>query len=78
MGMIKVETDVDIQSEEDPIGMQTEEVHIHSPFSVKDEELKVSHFFLSLLVTRERGRGDGGGERERFNELFFGPIWGTS
>jgi hypothetical protein len=56
--MIKVETDVKIQNEEDPIGMQTEEVHIPSPFSVKDEELKVSLFFLSLLVRRE---GKGGG-----------------
>jgi hypothetical protein len=55
--MIKVETDVDIRSEEDPIGMEAEEVHIPSPFSVKDEELKVSHVFrcfLWLLVVRER------------------------
>lgn len=43
--MIKLETDVDIQSEEDPIDMLTEEVHIPSPFSVKAEELKVSHVF---------------------------------
>jgi hypothetical protein len=57
MDMIKLETDVDIQCEEDPIGMCTEEVRVPSPFSVKDEELKVSHVFrcfLSLLVIRTR------------------------
>jgi hypothetical protein len=59
MDMIKLETDVDTQSEEDPIGMHTGEVHVPSPFSVKDEELKVSHvfrYFLLLLVMRARER----------------------
>jgi hypothetical protein len=45
MDMIKLETDVDIQSEEDSIGGHTEEVHVPSPLSVKDEELKVSNVF---------------------------------
>jgi hypothetical protein len=48
--MIKAETDVDVQSEEDPIGLPAEEVHIPSPFSVKHEEFKVSCVFRYLLL----------------------------
>jgi hypothetical protein len=46
--IIKVENDAGIQSEEEPIGMVTEEVHIPSPFCVQEAEPKVSH--ISLLV----------------------------
>jgi hypothetical protein len=44
-----VETDVDVQSDEDPVGMETEEVHIPSAFCVKEDEPKVSHEIRSLL-----------------------------
>jgi hypothetical protein len=50
MDMIKAETDVDVQSEDDPIGLPAEEVHIPSPFCVKHEEFKVSLVFRYLLL----------------------------
>jgi hypothetical protein len=40
--MIKVENDVDVLSEEDSIGMKTDEVDIPSAFSVNKAELEVS------------------------------------
>jgi hypothetical protein len=67
MDMIKLETDMDIQGEEDPFGTHTEEVHVLSPLPVKDEEIRVSHVFrcfLSLVVMRARGRGRGERESE--------------
>jgi hypothetical protein len=47
--IIKVETDVDIQSVEDPVAMENVEVSIPSAFSVKEDEPKVSHDFRGLL-----------------------------
>jgi hypothetical protein len=47
--MIKVERDVDIQSDEDLTGMESEEVYISSAFCVKEDEPKVRHDFRGLL-----------------------------
>jgi hypothetical protein len=44
-----VETDVDIQSDEDSVGLDTDDVHIPSAFSVKEDEPKVSHEIRGLL-----------------------------
>jgi hypothetical protein len=40
---VKIENDVDIQSEEDSIGMKTDLINIPSSFSIKKAELEVSH-----------------------------------
>jgi hypothetical protein len=48
--IIKVENDADIQSEGGSIGMETEEVHIPSAFSVKEAEPKVSHIFRGFFI----------------------------
>jgi hypothetical protein len=45
MDTIKVENDVDVMSEEDCVGMKTEEVYIPSAFSVKKTEPEVSLVF---------------------------------
>jgi hypothetical protein len=44
-----VETDVDVQSDEDPVGVETEEVHVPSAFCMKVDEPKVSHEIRGLL-----------------------------
>jgi hypothetical protein len=48
--IIKVESDADNQNE-DPIDMDTEEVYIPSPFSVKEVESKVSPISLLLFMS---------------------------
>lgn len=40
---------MDIQSDEDPVGRETEEAYISSAFSVKEDEPKVSHEIRGLL-----------------------------
>jgi hypothetical protein len=45
MDTIKVENDVDVTSEEDCVGMKTEEVYIPSSFSVKKTVPEVSIVF---------------------------------
>jgi hypothetical protein len=45
MDTIKIENDVDVTSEEDCVGMKTEEVYIPSAFSVKKTEPQVSLVF---------------------------------
>jgi hypothetical protein len=40
--IIKTEKDVDVWSEEDPIGVKTGEVYISSAFSIKKDEPEVS------------------------------------
>jgi hypothetical protein len=45
INIIKVEDDVDVLSEEVPIGLKTNEVYIPSPFALKKAEPKVSHNF---------------------------------
>jgi hypothetical protein len=41
---------VDIQSDEDPIAMENEEVCMPSAFFVKEDEPKVSHDFRCLPI----------------------------
>jgi hypothetical protein len=43
--MIKVENEVDVLSEEDSIGMKTDEVYIPSAVSIKKDEPNVSFVF---------------------------------
>jgi hypothetical protein len=43
--LIKIENDVDVLSEEDSIGMGTDEVYIPSTFSIKKAELEVGLLF---------------------------------
>jgi hypothetical protein len=49
MDTIKVENDVDVMSEEDSIGVKTEEVYIPSAFTVKKTEPGVSLVFRWVL-----------------------------
>jgi len=46
---IKVENDVDSLTEEDPIGIETKEVHVLSAFCVKKAEPEVSLFYDDIL-----------------------------
>jgi hypothetical protein len=42
MGIIKMENYVDVESERDPIGMVSDEVHVQSALSIKKDETEVS------------------------------------
>jgi hypothetical protein len=45
MDTIKVEKDMDVTSEEDSVGVKTEEVYIPSAYSAKKTDPEVSLFF---------------------------------
>jgi hypothetical protein len=47
---MKVENNMDIVTEEDPVGIKTDELYIQSTFSVVKAEPEVSLFFGSWYV----------------------------
>jgi hypothetical protein len=46
---IKVENDLDSLTEEDPVGIETKEVHVLSAFRVKKAEPEMSLFYDDIL-----------------------------
>ncbi|KDR08447.1 hypothetical protein L798_01971 [Zootermopsis nevadensis] len=46
MGIIKMENDVDVQSEKESIGMVSDEVHLQSTLSIKEDEIEIMNIKL--------------------------------